>query len=52
VRDCDLEEALEEALPALPCLSWLWLEVGRLPCLPALEAGLVEFGEDAFPVVL
>ena len=32
-------EDTEEALPALPCLSWLWLEVGRLPWRLELEGG-------------
>lgn len=42
-RDCDLAEALEDALPALPCLSWLWLDVGRLEGRPRLGAGEVSF---------
>jgi len=29
----------EEALPALPCRSWPWLELGRLPCRLELDIG-------------
>jgi hypothetical protein len=40
-RDWDLEELLDEALPALPCLSWLWLEAGRLPARFEFEEAAV-----------
>lgn len=34
-----LLEAFEETLPELPCLSWLWLELGRLPWRLELDCG-------------
>ncbi len=44
MRTCDLADVFDEAaLPILPCLSWLWLDVGRLTGRPALDAGLVGF---------
>lgn len=38
-RDEGLFDPIDEVLPALPCLSWLWLELGRLPWRLELDPG-------------
>jgi hypothetical protein len=36
-----LLDALDETLPTLPFLSWLWLELGRLPWRLELDVGRI-----------
>lgn len=42
VRTEGLAELTDEVLPTLPCLSWSWLEFGRL-WRPGLDTGLISW---------